>query len=224
MDWNRFGGERVGSDALLLADFAQSAGQLGADLGCGSGVILLLLLLGDVQRRMIGVDIRENAVSDCRENLRRFALGERGTAVCADYRTAPIADGTLDFVVSNPPYFPAGCGAVSPDPNRAAQRTESATVSELCRAAARYLKPGGSFFLVHRTERKAEILAALCDAGLVPIRRRDIFSAPGKPAPVFLLEAQTGSADCVPAVDAVTMHGADGCETEEYRKICRWEA
>ena len=120
MDWRRFTGERAGTDALLLADFAQSAGRLGADLGCGSGVILLLLLLGDAQRRMTGVDIRESAVTDCRENLRRFALCGRGAAVCADYRAAPFPDGSLDFLVSNPPYFPAGRGAVSPDPDRAA--------------------------------------------------------------------------------------------------------
>lgn len=224
MDWRRFTGERAGTDALLLADFAQSAGRLGADLGCGSGVILLLLLLGDAQRRMTGVDIRESAVTDCRENLRRFALCGRGAAVCADYRAAPIPDGSLDFLVSNPPYFPAGRGAVSPDPDRAAQRTESAAVSELCRAAARYLKPGGAFYLVHRVEREAEILASLCAAGFSPVRRRDVFSAPGKPAPIFLVEAAKGAADGAAVRDAVVLHDADGRETAEYRKICHWEA
>lgn len=225
MNWRRFTGERAGTDALLLADFAQSAaGRLGADLGCGSGVVLLLLLLGGERRRMTGVDIRENAISDCRENLRRFALCGRGAAVCADYCAAPIPDGSLDFIVSNPPYFPAGRGAVSPDPDRAAQRTESASVSELCRAAARYLKPGGAFYLVHRAERETEILAALRGAGLATVRRRDVFSAPGKRAPIFLVEAVKGAADGAAVREAVVLRGADGRETAEYRKICHWEA
>ena len=64
MDWNLFTGERAGTDALLLADFAKDAhGTYGADLGCGSGILLLLLLLGDESRRMTGVDIRESAAA-----------------------------------------------------------------------------------------------------------------------------------------------------------------
>ena len=159
MDWNLFTGERAGTDALLLADFAKDAhGTYGADLGCGSGILLLLLLLGDESRRMTGVDIRESAAASAWENLRAFALEERGEAVCADYRSAPFESESLDFIVSNPPYFPAGRGAVSPNAERAAQRTESATVSELCSASARYLKPGGQFFLVHRRKRESDIL------------------------------------------------------------------
>ena len=62
MDWNLFTGERAGTDALLLADFAKDAhGTYGADLGCGSGILLLLLLLGDESRRMTGVDILKSA-------------------------------------------------------------------------------------------------------------------------------------------------------------------
>ncbi len=225
MDWNLFTGERAGTDALLLADFAKDAhGTYGADLGCGSGILLLLLLLGDESRRMTGVDIRESAAASAWENLRAFALEERGEAVCADYRSAPFESESLDFIVSNPPYFPAGRGAVSPNAERAAQRTESATVSELCSASARYLKPGGQFFLVHRRKRESDILAALHNAHLTPVRRRDVFSAPGKRAPIFLMEAVKGAPVSAMRCEKVLLRGADGRETEEYRKICHWEA
>ena len=148
MDWNLFTGERAGTDALLLADFAKDAhGTYGADLGCGSGILLLLLLLGDESRRMTGVDIRESAAASARENLRAFALEERGEAVCADYRSAPFESESLDFIVSNPPYFPAGRGAVSPNAERAAQRTESAraTFSRRCTTPISRRCAGGTF-------------------------------------------------------------------------------
>ena len=225
MNWDLFTGERAGTDALLLADFAKDArGTYGADLGCGSGILLLLLLLGDDARRMTGIELRESAAASARENLRAFALEECGEIICADYRSAPFADGSLDFIVSNPPYFPAGRGAVSPDAARAAQRTESATVFELCFAAARYLKSGGRFFLVHRAEREGDILAALRRANLTPVRRRDVFSAPGKRAPIFLLEAVKGAGETAVRHETILLRGADGRETEEYRKICHWEA
>ena len=199
-------------------------GEKVADLGCGSGILLLLLLLGDDARHMTGVELRESAAESARENLRAFALEERGEAVCADYRSAPFESESLDFIVSNPPYFPAGRGAVSPNAERAAQRTESATVSELCSASARYLKPGGQFFLVHRRKRESDILAALHNAHLTPVRRRDVFSAPGKRAPIFLMEAVKGAPVSAMRCENVLLRGADGCETEEYRKICHWEA
>ncbi len=225
MDWTLFYGGRAVTDALLLADFARSArGTRGADLGCGSGAVMLLLLLYGTERRMAGVDIRGSAVEACRENLRRFGLAGRGEAVLADYRRAPFEAGSMDFLVSNPPYFRAGCGGVSPDPERAAQRTESATVAELCRAAARYLKDGGSFYLVHRTEREREILAALCGARLAAVRRRTVFSSPGKTAPIFLLEAVKGAPERDTVRESVLLRDRNGHETNEYRKICLWEA
>ena len=225
MDWTLFYGERAGTDALLLADFARNArGTRGADLGCGSGAVMLLLLLYGTGRHMTGIDIRESAVEACRENLRRFGLTGRGEAVPADYRRAPFEPGSMDFLVSNPPYFRAGCGAVSPDPERAAQRTETATVAELCTAAARYLKDGGSFYLVHRTEREPEILSALREANLTAVRRCTVFSAPGKTAPIFLLEAVKGVPERDIARESVLLRDRDGRETNEYRKICLWEA
>lgn len=225
MNWDLFTGERAGTDALLLADFAQAAhGVYGADLGCGSGILLLLLLLSSGERRMTGVDIRESAAASARKNLHAFSLGGRGSAVCADYRYAPFTDGSLDFIVSNPPYFPAGSGAVSPNADRAAQRTESASVGELCTAAARYLKSGGEFFLVHRVQREREVLAALRSAHLTPVCRRDIFSAPEKRAPVFLMKAVKDAPLCAVRHESILLRGADGRETEEYRKICHWEA
>lgn len=218
--------ERAGTDALLLADFAKDAhGTYGADLGCGSGILLLLLLLGDESRRMTGVDIRESAAASARENLRAFALEERGEAVCADYRSAPFESESLDFIVSNPPYFPAGRGAVRP--TRSAPRSAPKggdRFGALLLPPARYLKPGGQFFLVHRRKRESDILAALHNAHLTPVRRQDVFSAPGKRAPIFLMEAVKGAPVSAMRCENVLLRGADGRETEEYRKICHWEA
>ena len=225
MNWSFFTGERPGSDSLLLADFAHAAsGSLGADLGCGSGVLTVLLLLYGENFHITGVDIRESAVASCRENLRRYALSDRGDAVVCDLRSAPFENKSLDFIVSNPPYFPAGCGGASPDAERRAQRTESATIFELCSAVSRFLKDGGQFFLVHRRDRERDIRKALSLSSLTVVRQRDMFSFPEKPAPIFLLEAVKGAPQGEIVKESILLRNADGQETEEYRKICHWEA
>ena len=47
---------------------------------------------------------------------------------------------------------------------------------------------------------------------------------PGKRAPIFLMEAVKGAPVSAMRCENVLLRGADGRETEEYRKICHWEA
>ena len=124
-------------------------------------------------------------------------------------------------MISNPPFFPAGRGAVSPDPDRAACRTESAALPELCRAAAGLLRPGGSFCLVHRAERMAEVFAALSAAGLEPKRARMVDPGPGKTPEIFLCEARKGARTGIVWESALLRREADGRESAEYRRITR---
>ena len=129
----------------------------------------------------------------------------------------------MDLVVSNPPYFPSGSGAVSADGDRAAMRTESASVGELCLAAARLLRPGGDFCLVHRTERLAEVFSALAAAGLEPKRLRFLAASPEHAPQLFLCRARKGARSGLAAEATLFQFGADGEETAEYRRICHWE-
>ena len=49
-------------------------------------------------------------------------------------------------------------------------------------------------------------------------------TAPGKRAPIFLMEAVKGAPVSAMRCENVLLRGADSRETEEYRKICHWEA
>ena len=218
-------GDSVGGDSLALAAFAsEETGRIGCDLGCGSGILLLLSALAQPGRIMHGVDIRQSALNSCRSNLRANALSDRCTVEHCDLRYTAFPLFSMDFVLSNPPYFPAGRGAVSPDRERAAMRTESATVSELCAAAARLLKDHGTFYFVHRAERMAELFSALREAGLEPKRVRLMASAPGSVPALFLCAACKGGAAGIAWEPTLYQRDAAGKETAEYRKITHWEA
>ena len=221
MDWNLFTGERAGTDALLLADFAKDAhGTYGADLGCGSGILLLLLLLGDESRRMTGVDIRESAAASARENLRAFALEERGEAVCADYRSAPFESESLDFIVSNPPYFPAGHGAVSPDAARAAARGETqCSMEEICAASAFLCRTGGSVNFVHKPERLSELFCCMTAHGIEPKRLRLVCHREGAAPNLVLIEGRRGGKPGLKIEPTLILRRPDGSETDEVRRI-----
>ena len=74
-----------------------------ADVGTGSGAILLALLSELPAATGIGVDVSEEAARTARQNAGALGLGGRAGFVVGDW-AAPIG-GCFDLVVSNPPYI-----------------------------------------------------------------------------------------------------------------------
>ena len=219
-----YAGDPVGADSLALADFAGAVqAERICDLGCGCAVVLLLLGREKPSARLFGVELRTSAAAQARDCVRANGFTDRCEILTGDWRSVGLTGGGMDLVVSNPPYFPAGAGGVPDDPDRAAMRVESSSVRELCAQAARLLRPGGSFCLVHRCARMAEVFDALRSAGLEP-RELRLMAADGDSRPrVFLCRAQKGAAPGLTVSPVLYQFGADGRETPEYRKICHWE-
>lgn len=74
-----------------------------ADIGTGSGAILLALLSELPNARGIGTDISAAALATAEENARRLGLAGRAAFVRCDYAAALA--GPFDLVVANPPYI-----------------------------------------------------------------------------------------------------------------------
>jgi release factor glutamine methyltransferase len=77
-----------------------------ADLGTGSGALLLALLSELPNAVGAGTDLSLAALSTAADNARRLSLDPRATFVACDFGAALAGD--LDFVVSNPPYVESG--------------------------------------------------------------------------------------------------------------------
>ncbi len=220
----KYGGDSVGTDSLALADFAMGVpGRQCVDLGCGSGFLLLRLAFEREDLTARGIELRPPAAEECRENIRANGLQQRCSVVCADFRDSGLPGGSADLAVSNPPYFPAESGAVSPDGERALMRTETASLPELCAAAARLLRPGGAFCLVHRVWRMREVFSSLSASGLEPRRMRLIARSSASAPSLFMVEARKGAKPGLTAEPTLFQCRADGSQTDEYKRICHWE-
>jgi release factor glutamine methyltransferase len=73
-----------------------------ADLGTGSGALLLALLCELPAASGVGTDISQGALRCARDNAAALGLADRAAFVGCDYGTALM--GPLDLVVCNPPY------------------------------------------------------------------------------------------------------------------------
>ncbi|MBI3701212.1 MAG: peptide chain release factor N(5)-glutamine methyltransferase [Afipia sp.] len=73
-----------------------------ADIGTGSGAILLSLLSELPNARGVGVDISDEALEIARANFERLDLGDRAQFMTSNY--GANLSGPFDVIVSNPPY------------------------------------------------------------------------------------------------------------------------
>ena len=78
---------RLGTDSVLLADFVNiGARRRGIDLGCGSGILPLLLLTRSTALHMTGLELNPEAARVARENIAANALDDRCDIVVGDIR------------------------------------------------------------------------------------------------------------------------------------------
>lgn len=189
------GSFRLSTDSVLLAAFVKDIrARRVIDLGCGAGVLTVLLSQARPGARVEGVELQPEQAALCRENLRENGFSDSGV-VCGDLRDhrTLFPAGAYDLVVSNPPYFAQNCGLSAPDERRAAAREERfCTLAELC-AAAKYLcRWGGSFTVVYRPERLSELFCTMAENGLEPKRLRMIQHRAAAAPSLVLAEARRG--------------------------------
>lgn len=76
-----------------------------ADIGTGSGAILLALLHEIPDAFGVGTDLSQNALRTARANAIALGLDDRAGFVACSYASA--LRGPFDLIVSNPPYIPS---------------------------------------------------------------------------------------------------------------------
>lgn len=145
-----------------------------ADLGTGSGAILLALLSELPNATGIGTDISAAALATASGNAARCGLAARAAFIACDY--AKALRGPFDLVVSNPPYIRsdeiAGLAAEVRDHDPRRGLDGGADGLQAYRAlmadAARLLAPEGALLVEIGADQAAGVIALMAASGLVP--------------------------------------------------------
>lgn len=212
----------LGTDSVLLASFSQNMRDRRAcDLGCGAGVLSILLAWHNPHLSVDAVDILPAAVENTRENAAVNGLSERVAVRLMDLRDyRQLEAGAYDHVTANPPYYAQGSGKSPQSPDIAKARAEQAcTLSDICRAAAYLTRWGGRFTLVHKPERMAEVIALCAQNGLEPKRLRLVQHKARSQPNLFLLECRRGARPGLVVEPPLILAEDDGSDSEEIKRI-----
>ncbi|WP_368499539.1 peptide chain release factor N(5)-glutamine methyltransferase [Herbiconiux sp. A18JL235] len=159
-------------DALRAVVPAGEDPPVAVDLGTGSGAIALSLAVEVPHAAVVGVENSPRAFVWAKENLRRVDPGNARLVFIDLADALPELDGTVDVVVSNPPYIPLGAIPRDPevrlfDPEQALYGGDDGlvVVREVSATARRLLRPGGALVIEHGDLQGAEMRALLTADG-----------------------------------------------------------
>ena len=162
-----------------------------ADLGTGSGAILLALLSELPNAFGVGTDISVPALRTARDNARQLGFSARAAFVACDYAAA--LSGPFDLMVSNPPYIRSAQIASldaevrDHDPHRALDGGLDGLDAYrlIAPEATRLLAPGGALVMEVGHGQSGDVQGLMTAAGLAP-------AGPPKPDLAGIRRAVTG--------------------------------
>ena len=145
-----------------------------ADIGTGSGAILLALLTEFPEATGVGTDISFEALRTARDNAAHLGLAPRASFVACNYAAA--LSGAFDLIVSNPPYIRSGDIAGLErevreyDPARALDGGPDGldAYRAIAPEAARLLAPGGTLIVEAGYGQSGPIAELMVSCGLTP--------------------------------------------------------
>jgi len=198
-------GYRFSLDAVLLGNFiAPRPQEQIVDLGCGSGIVSLILAYRWPSCSITGIEIQPDLVKLARENVIMNRWQERIAVMEGDLRRIEnsLVAGRFDWVVSNPPYRKPGTGRQNINPEQLVARHEiMADVADVVKAAAWALKNKGRAAFIYPAVRGAVLIYELKKQGLEPKRMQVVYSFPGSPAALLLVEAIKGGGEELTILD-----------------------
>lgn len=205
----------LSTDSMALAHFVRlKKGSTVLDLGSGCGTLGVLLCAADPDCRVTGVELDPVAHGAALENISCNGLPSRMESICADLRSF-AAQEHFSVCVSNPPYFSGGPASANiPD----ARREDQCALKDLIQTAARSIKYGGDFYLVHRPERLAQICALTSNAGLEPKRLQLLRHRVNGPVSLILIHCHKGGKPGL-LLEEESLFDRSGQPTEYYRSI-----
>lgn len=212
-----------GMDAVLLSAFAAiKEGNRCLDLGCGNGVIPILLAGRTKGSYFTGLEIQKDVAEMATRSVAFNQLEEKVEIVNGDIKEAVSIFGasSFDVVTSNPPYLTQSHGLTNDADHKAIARHElMCTLEDVIGNATRLLKPGGHFYMVHRPFRLAEIISCMVAHRLEPKRMRLVYPFVDKEPNMVLIEGVRGGNSRITVEKPLIIYEKENTYTKEVMDL-----
>lgn len=178
-------GARFSIDSVIISAFSfVREGETVVDLGCGTGIIMLLISHFFHPKKIVGVEVQEELCFCAKETMAKSGFPDFDV-IKGDLRE--FTKDKFDVVVSNPPFYETKKGRTSPYFARKISRhREDMELKAFFNSARNYLKDDGRLSFVLPSEMKQEAYFLLKQCGLFPYLSREVKHRKDQPPKRFL--------------------------------------
>ncbi|MFW2366604.1 MAG: tRNA1(Val) (adenine(37)-N6)-methyltransferase [Desulforhopalus sp.] len=157
-------GYRFSIDAVLIAHFVTvRRNDRILDLGCGCGIIGLILLYRyqKVIREILGVELQDALAKLAMKNIQENGFTDKAVVLHDDIRnmTKLIVPESFDTIVCNPPFYSPESGRNNEDDETKTARHQLAGgLDDFLKAAAFAVKNRGSAYFIYPADQTSEFI------------------------------------------------------------------
>lgn len=163
---------KVGTDAVLLGSWARVEDSRNVlDIGCGSGIISLMVAQRAENANILGIDIDNEAVVQSTDNALSSPYADRVRFLCEDVKEYSTHNhNKFDCIISNPPFYDED--TLPPDITRGqARNNHTLPFDMLAKCAHELLCKDGLFHVIIPAKAEPSFASACRENGLHLIRQ-----------------------------------------------------
>ena len=212
------------SDSVLLANFVKTKkSDTVVELCAGSGVVSILACSKNNYKTITAVELQPTLASLAERN---FCINniQNSKVICGRLQDCPSILGSeiADVVFCNPPFFKKELLTAENEERAIARKELCLNLPELVECCTKLLKFGGNLFMVHQTERMAEIFSVLEKYKIQPKEVQLVQPKKDKSSNIFLVRATKGGKSGLKFLPTLIMYDQNGNESKELQEIyCR---
>lgn len=210
-------------DSVILANYSNIRLRDNniIDLGCGNGVIPLIISRR-TDKMIHGVEIQKECYNLAVDSVKYNNLEDRIELINSD-----IIDldekfhNYFDLVLCNPPYFKINEKSylnLSKE-KQIARHELTMNLDKLFSVSKKILKNNGNINIVHRPERLIEIFDTMRKYNIEPKRIKFVYEYINKPSTLVLVEGQKCGKIGLKIDNPLVMYNLDGTKTSEYQSL-----
>lgn len=175
---------RVGTDGVLLGALCTCGEALNIlEVGCGTGLISLMLAQRNPSAGILAVDISPFAVSLADQNFSNSPFADRLSVTQVDYNRF-VSDHAFSLIVCNPPYFAEN----SSTKDVLARQQTALDFSSLFKKSSELLTQDGLFSVIVPAEAEDEIINAAYACSLILRRKINVYGIERGPLRRLIME------------------------------------